>query len=64
MTSAFTSCSKEIMSENPTFFAIKHYNKTVQERFEVIEERTYEANLEGFLCKLELEQKIESSCAF
>ena len=42
-TSALTSFSKVIESENPNFTAINHYKNTVQQRLEELEERTYEA---------------------
>ena len=35
--------SKVIESENPNFTAINHYENTVQQRLEDLEERTYEA---------------------
>ena len=43
MTSALTSFSKEIESENPNFIAINPYKNTVQQRLEGLKERIYEA---------------------
>ena len=43
MTSALTTFSKEIESENPNFAAINYYKTTIQQRLEDLEERTYEA---------------------
>ena len=43
MTSALTSFSKEIESENPNFIVIDHYNNTVEQRLEDLEEKIYEA---------------------